>query len=247
MMMLQRISPHTFINTTPQIPSSPGSTPPSMTTLVEQPESSPLTAIHHHHQEHHPAATLIKHSLSPESPHIHDEHYHYRKHTTSTSSRPSTPNSERNEPLHHDLTIVKRRISQDSEIEMHNPDEEDDHDSRDLKYHHHFERQVISAAPYHDNTHDEIDRRHASVEEEYARRDNVDDNELPLDLSINSSVHRRPHYQYSHHRIHDDHRRQNHDSGTDSDDSGGPGEDRGPGTAAYKKSLMKRYCKFRLI
>lgn len=235
MMMLQRISPHTFVNTT-QISSSPGSPPPpTMTNLVEQPESSPPSSLHHH-----PIA-IIKRSLSPVSPHMMNERYHHHQsHNHHTSSRPSTPNSERDEPIQHDLTIVKRRISQDSEIEMRNPDEEDDHDSRDLRYHH-YEKQVISVGHYQDR-HDEIDRRHGNIEV-YGRRDVDEDDDVPLDLSINSAEHRRPHYQYSHHRIQDDHR-QNHDSGTDSDDSGGPGgEDRGPGTAAYKKSLMKRYCK----
>lgn len=77
----------------------------------------------------------------------------------------------------------------------------------------------------------EIDiKSHVEIEDEIYDRINCDaeeDDDVPLDLSINASEVRRNQHQ---------------DSGTESDDSGGPGEDRGPGTAAYKKSLMKRYC-----
>lgn len=70
-----------------------------------------------------------------------------------------------------------------------------------------------------------IERRYVLVkaDPEYG---NEDDDDMPLDLSLKYS----------------DRRRDRQDPGTDSDDSGGPGEDRREGRA-YKKSLMKRYCK----
>ncbi|CAD7083526.1 unnamed protein product [Hermetia illucens] len=52
--------------------------------------------------------------------------------------------------------------------------------------------------------------------------DDDDDEEGPLDLTTSR-------------------RRRTYSAGTDSDDSGGPGEEKGQGRAAYKKSLMKRY------
>ncbi|XP_055704112.1 ecdysone-induced protein 74EF isoform X5 [Phlebotomus papatasi] len=68
-----------------------------------------------------------------------------------------------------------------------------------------------------------IERRYVLVkaDPEYG---NEDDDDMPLDLSLKYS----------------DRRRDRQDPGTDSDDSGGPGEDRREGRA-YKKSLMKRY------
>lgn len=52
------------------------------------------------------------------------------------------------------------------------------------------------------------------------------DNDAPLDLSVSAGRRRDRTY-----------------SGTDSDDSAGVGEEKAGGKAAYKKSLMKRYCK----
>lgn len=67
------------------------------------------------------------------------------------------------------------------------------------------------------------------VEQQYETADEPDD-EAPLDLSMGSKK-----------------RRGRTDSGTDSDDSTGLGEEeRGNEGRAYKKSLMKRYCKLRI-
>lgn len=84
-----------------------------------------------------------------------------------------------------------------------------------------------------DDDDEDDDKRQISVDDDEWQDDRnrffikseIDD-DLPLDLSI-----------------HSDNRRNRNDSGTDSDDSGGPGEDQGQGRA-YKKSLMKRYCKY---
>jgi hypothetical protein len=56
------------------------------------------------------------------------------------------------------------------------------------------------------------------------------DDDAPLDLSMGSKK-----------------RRGRTDSGTDSDDSTGLGDGRGHGGRAYKKNLMKRYCKSNLF
>lgn len=59
----------------------------------------------------------------------------------------------------------------------------------------------------------------------------IDNDCLPLDLSVNAG------------RISPGLR----DSGTESDDSGGRCSPEGGDCKAYKKSLMKRYCKFLLL
>ncbi|GAB0100175.1 Ecdysone-induced protein 74EF isoform A [Sergentomyia squamirostris] len=75
-----------------------------------------------------------------------------------------------------------------------------------------------------------IERRYVLVktdpEYEGQRFENDDDDDMPLDLSLKYPERRRS--------------ADRQDPGTDSDDSGGPGEDRREGRA-YKKSLMKRY------
>lgn len=90
---------------------------------------------------------------------------------------------------------------------------------------------------------DSDDQRHRSMEDREARfmrcksdheRDHeVDDDtdkhqdiDGPLDLSLSAGRRRNRTY-----------------SGTESDDSGGAGDEKAGGKAAYKKSLMKRYCK----
>lgn len=75
----------------------------------------------------------------------------------------------------------------------------------------------------------EIDPRHH--EDDYHRNNEdviIDEDDAPLDLSL--PVGRRC--------------RNRTYSGTESDDSGGPGEEKTGGKAAYKKNLMKRYCKY---
>lgn len=63
------------------------------------------------------------------------------------------------------------------------------------------------------------------------------DSNVPLDLSLNAEekLQREQTEMFL--------RQLKKDDGTESDDSGGPGEDRG---RAYKKSLMKRYCEYTL-
>lgn len=82
---------------------------------------------------------------------------------------------------------------------------------------------------------DECDQRETRYDSE-PERDNEPrdlsgtpghDEDAPLDLSVSAGRRRDRTY-----------------SGTDSDDSGGVGEEKAGGKAAYKKSLMKRYCKY---
>lgn len=74
-----------------------------------------------------------------------------------------------------------------------------------------------------------IDASEAAAHSMDADEVEEDDDNAPLDLSLPAG--RR--------------RRNRTFSGTDSDDSGGPGGDeKAGGKAAYKKSLMKRYCEY---
>lgn len=74
----------------------------------------------------------------------------------------------------------------------------------------------------------EPERDQDSHEVDYRMIDNNTDDDGPLDLSVSAGRRRDRTY-----------------SGTESDDSGGIGEEKVGGKAAYKKSLMKRYCKYR--
>jgi hypothetical protein len=95
--------------------------------------------------------------------------------------------------------------------------EEAEQDDDDRRYEEHYQRRYYAT-----ETGAELEeQRYQESLRDLAIKE---DDDAPLDLSLGSKVKRR-------------------DSCTDSDDSGGPGEDRGPGGAAYKKSLMKRYCK----
>lgn len=76
----------------------------------------------------------------------------------------------------------------------------------------------------------EDEEQHMKDEEKH-----VQDTDLPLDLSLNAEEKSRREQTQM---LKKDDRV---DPGTESDDSGGPGEDRG---RAYKKSLMKRYRKY---
>lgn len=74
--------------------------------------------------------------------------------------------------------------------------------------------------------------QHAADEEQELAADQQEEEEMddnaPLDLSLPAAGRRRDRTF----------------SGTDSDDSSGPGgDDKVGGKAAYKKNLMKRYCK----
>lgn len=94
----------------------------------------------------------------------------------------------------------------------------------------HFEDQIIkqSEDECHDRQYDSEPegRDHDRYECSNGTRYATDEEDLPLDLSLSS-------------------RRVRTYSDTESDDSAGTGEDKVSGKAAYKKSLMKRYCKYR--
>lgn len=96
-----------------------------------------------------------------------------------------------------------------------------------------FEDQIVkqSEDECHDRQYDSEPegRDHDRYECSNGTRYATDEEDLPLDLSLPSERRRTRTY-----------------SGTESDDSTGTGEDKVSGKAAYKKSLMKRYCKYRL-
>ena len=90
-----------------------------------------------------------------------------------------------------------------------------------------------SISNHHDSDYSEHSIRVRTFSDEIMRDEQETDeheDDVPLDLSMTSKVKRRDH--------------DRSDSGTDSDDSTGHGEERGQGRAAYKKSLMKRYCEY---
>lgn len=94
-----------------------------------------------------------------------------------------------------------------------------------------FEDQIIkqSEDECHDRQYDSEPegRDHDRYECSNGTRYATDEEDLPLDLSLPSERRRTRTY-----------------SDTESDDSAGTGEDKVSGKAAYKKSLMKRYCKY---
>lgn len=95
-----------------------------------------------------------------------------------------------------------------------------------------FEDQIIkhSEDECHDRQYDSEPegRDHDRYEYSSGNRYATDEEDLPLDLSLSSERRRTRTY-----------------SDTESDDSAGTGEDKVTGKAAYKKSLMKRYCKYK--
>ena len=97
---------------------------------------------------------------------------------------------------------------------------------------HELQHHSVEQQQHHHHHHQQQQQHHHNNEEEYhshgATNVDTDDNNSPLDLSL-PAVGRR---------------RDRTFSGTESDDSGGPCEGgKTGGKAAYKKSLMKRYCK----
>lgn len=73
------------------------------------------------------------------------------------------------------------------------------------------------------------------MEEDEEEDEEDTDSNVPLDLSLNAEEKMK---REQTERFLREHKK---DDGSESDDSGGPGEDRG---RAYKKSLMKRYCEY---
>lgn len=81
----------------------------------------------------------------------------------------------------------------------------------------------------HDTRYDSESERDQEAND-YAGNPGHNDEDGPLDLSLPAGRRRDRTY-----------------SGTESDDSGGAGEEKAVGKAAYKKSLMKRYCKYKSL
>jgi hypothetical protein len=251
-MMLQHISPH-FVaqpvpSTSPPPPSAPDSPPPQQHEIHHP--------IHHHRE---PSPELIM--RPPDSPPHNvykrpdEEHYqphrpvplpasapHYRQAHSPAPHSPNRspplnllppPSSNRHLPSHMEVQeLIKRRISEENLRIIHEQHrrlilkEECDLDDDEKRY----AAKLMNEEHYQRQRHYYPMETVAEIEEQQYRQSIRDypvkeeDDDTPLDLSLSSKPKRR-------------------DSCTDSDDSGGPGEDRGQGGAAYKKSLMKRYCK----
>lgn len=123
------------------------------------------------------------------------------------------------EPVHlrayEPIKLLKRSHSIDIDDAMY--DEDSDGEQRPLD----GRRDATNAAVYDSDN----ERDHDGIVDDELPHDN----DAPLDLSV-AATRRRRDRTYS---------------GTDSDDSAGVGDEKaGGGKAAYKKSLMKRYCKF---
>lgn len=97
-------------------------------------------------------------------------------------------------------------------------------------HHHHIQNRFANTIATTDNDSDYDSKNNNNNEQVDVETEDADD-DVPLDLSMHSKK-----------------RRGRTDSGTDSDDSTGMGDEgRGNEGRAYKKSLMKRYCKYTLI
>lgn len=120
-----------------------------------------------------------------------------------------------------ELHLIKRSVSEE-DLRM-------NHERRRLSLEQ-SEHHAISHRPqilmnYHRELKVESEEKAIIVEQQYETADEPDD-DAPLDLSMGAKK-----------------RRGRADSGTDSDDSTGLGDEgRGNEGRAYKKSLMKRYC-----
>ncbi len=131
-------------------------------------------------------------------------------------TRPSSPPPSSSSPRSNNAKydIHNLIIKRSDSVELY--DDDDDH-----QHHHHSHR--------HDDKHYESDPETADARrfeyQDNPDEDALEDDNAPLDLSL--PVGRRRTY-----------------SGAESDDSGGPNEGKSVvDKAAYKKSLMKRYCK----
>lgn len=189
-----------------------------------------------HHQE-----TRIKRSMSPADLCSYKrEPIEFSRIRRRSLSRPSTPVSPHSPSYYmrpvdgpnmikrsvseEDLRIAheKRRLSIEHESEEYQERPRHQIIRPIVSYHHPIQNRF---APTTDNDSD-YDSKNNNEQVDVEADDPDDD--VPLDLSMHSKK-----------------RRGRTDSGTDSDDSAGMGEEgRGNEGRAYKKSLMKRYCKY---
>lgn len=151
---------------------------------------------------------------------------HMRRRSLSRSNSPvrsHSPTFLRQEHNHH--LLIKRSLSEEDLRATHERSRRLSFErSSTTEYHHH----AITHRPqilmnYHHRNED-----HEGDSDSEKMKNEEQDEDAPLDLSMGSKK-----------------RRGRADSGTDSDDSTGMGDEgRGNEGRAYKKSLMKRYCKF---
>lgn len=193
-----------------------------------------------HHQE-----SRIKRSMSPpELGSYRREHSEYSMHMRRRSlSRPSTPRSPLSPGMNYMRPVdaphiikrsvsdedirIARRLSSEHEYEPEEYHEHDNHPRHPIirpivSYHHQLQNRFAQSADNDSDYDSKNNNEQVDVETEEPEE------ERPLDLSMHSKK-----------------RRGRTESATDSDDSTGMGEEgRGIEGRAYKKSLMKRYCKF---
>lgn len=112
------------------------------------------------------------------------------------------------------IKLIKRSNSIDNDDPMYDADSDDQ-----------SHRPIEDCEP-HDMRYDSKHESDHDAHDEISDIGPNQDNDAPLDLSLSAGRRRDRTY-----------------SGTESDDSGGVGDEKAGGKAAYKKSLMKRYCK----
>lgn len=156
---------------------------------------------------------------------------HMRRRSLSRSTSPvrsHSPSLTSHSKSSSEHRLIKRSVSEE--------DLRVSHDRRRLSMEDTAEHAIISHRPqilmnYHRALKVEVAEKKCVIinEQQYETADEPDE-DAPLDLSMGSKK-----------------RRGRTDSGTDSDDSTGLGDEgRGNEGRAYKKSLMKRYCEFNL-
>lgn len=171
----------------------------------------------------------LKRSLSPDEMTYRKESVDYVRHMRRRSLSRSTSPARSHSPIYMSHTksehhLIKRSVSEE--------DLRVSHDRRRLSMdepdHHAISHRPQILMNYHRGIKLESEERKRTVIEEPEHYETADepDDDAPLDLSMGSKK-----------------QRGRTDSGTDSDDSASLGEERGNEGRAYKKSLMKRYCK----
>lgn len=171
----------------------------------------------------------LKRSMSPGEMSYRKDSIDYVRHMRRRSLSRSTSPARSHSPTytsHHmkstsELHLIKRSVSEE-DLRM-------NHERRRMSLeqsdHHAISHRPQILMNYHRELKVESEEKAIIVEQQYETADEPDD-DAPLDLSMRAKK-----------------RRGRADSGTDSDDSTGLGdESRGNEGRAYKKNLMKRYC-----
>lgn len=172
----------------------------------------------------------IKRSMSPPEAYQKEIDYvraHMKRRSLSRSNSPvrsHSPTYQHHTSQEHHHFLIKRSLSEE--------DLRSSHERRRLsleqsstEYHHAITHrpQILMNLTY---RHPKSEDQDGDSDSEKIEKSDEQDEDAPLDLSMGSKK-----------------RRGRADSGTDSDDSTGTGEEGRNEGRAYKKSLMKRYCK----